>query len=342
MKRLLPTLLGAALLASGCISISTPTPTNPTPGFVTATLPMTKTPAATRTPTGTPGTPFPTGSAPAACRDAAILVQDVTIADGTNVPYGSKFTKTWQFQNSGSCPWSGYTIAFVSGDRMNAPDSAPVPNTTPKSTVNVSVDLVAPTADGIYTGFYELRNSAGKALAIGTYKTFWVKITVGNITLTPPPAGTGAVPTATGTLTTPRGPASCKFEPSPSYQTEVVNLINQARKGAGLPTLNVDSRLTAAAQNHSIDMACFSLLSHTGSDGSSIGQRIARAGYPATFYEEMIFGTGYPQDAFNWWMGDPQHHAVIFDTRITDIGTGYAYVSDSIYGGYYTVDVGSQ
>lgn len=344
MKRLIPAVIGAVLLASGCISISTPTPTNPTPGFVTATLPATKTPAASRTPTETPGTPFPTGSAPAACRDGAILVQDVTIADGTNVPYGSKFTKTWQFQNSGSCPWSGYTIAFVSGDRMSAPDSAPVPNTTPKSTVNVSVDLVAPTTDGIYAGFYELRNSTGKPLAIGTYKTFWVKITVGNITLTPPPAGTGAVPTVTGTLTTPSGPTSCKFQASPSYPNDVVNLINEARKGAGLPALNVDSRLAAAAQDHSIDMACFSLLSHTGSDGSTIGQRIAAAGYPASFYEEMIYGgTGaYPQTAFDWWMNDPTHHAVIFDNRISDIGVGFAFVADSSYGDYYTVDVGSQ
>lgn len=344
MRRLIPTLVSAALVATGCISIATPTPINLTPLFVTATLPATKTPVSSSTPetTGTPGTPLPTGSASANCKDAAILVQDVTIADGTNVPYGSKFTKTWQFQNSGSCPWNGYTIAFISGDRMDAPDSAPVPDTAPKGTVNVSVDLVAPSSDGVYAGFYELRNGSGKALAIGTYKTFWVKITVGSITLTPLPPGTGAVPTVTGTLTTPRGPLSCQYKISSSYPSDVVNLINQARKAAGLPALNVDSRLTAAAQGHSIDMACFSLLSHTGSDGSSIGQRISAAGYPATFYEEMIFATGYPQDAFNSWTKDPTHHAVIFDTRISDIGVGYAYVADSIYGGYYTVDVGRQ
>ncbi len=348
MKKLIPTLICTALVAAACISVSTP-PVESTPLFVTSTLALTRTPALSNTPPttgtpGTPGTPLPTGSAVLGCKDAAILVQDVTIADGTNVPYGAKFTKTWQFQNSGDCPWSAYTIAFVSGDRMNSPDTAPVPDTAPKGTVNVSVDLVAPTSDGIYTGFYELHNASGKIVPIGTFKTFWVKITVGNVTLTPPPGATGAVPTVTGTLTTPGGPLSCKYTVSGSYPSEVVNLINQARQAAGLPALNVDSRLAAAAQDHSIDMACYSLLSHTGSDGSSIGQRIAAAGYPGSFYEEMIYGgTGaYPQTAFDWWMNDPIHHAVIFDTRITDIGVGFAFVQDSAYGDYYTVDVGSQ
>ncbi len=352
MKKLIPTMLCVLLAANACISVATPKPLNPTPLFVTATLAPTRTPLVTSTPqvTGTPGTPgapgtpLPTGNPAVGCKDTAILLQDVTIADGTNIPYGTKFTKTWQFENTGSCPWSGYTIAFVSGDRMNAPDSAPVPDTAPKATVNVSIDLVAPTSDGIYTGFYELRNASGKPLAIGTFKTFWVKITVGNITLTAPPAATGAVPTVTGTLTTPKGPVSCKFTTSPSYPSDVINLINQARQAAGLSTLNVDSRLMASAQNHSIDMACYSLLSHTGSDGSSIEQRLSAAGYPATFDEEMIYGgTGaYPQTAFDWWMNDPAHHAVIFDTRITDIGAGIAFVQDSAYGDYYTVDVGSQ
>ncbi len=346
MKKLLPTLVCAAVAASACISISTPKPVNSTPLFVTATLPATRTPLFTNTPatTGTPGTPTPAVSPAAGCKDAAILVQDVTISDGTNIPYGAKFTKTWQFQNTGTCAWSGYTIAFVSGDRMSAPDSAPVPDTAPKATVNVSIDLVAPASDGIYTGFYELRNASGKPLAIGTFKTFWVKITVGKVTLTPPPTAPGAVPTVTGTLTTPKGPLSCKYTTSGSYPGEVINLINQARQGAGLTALNIDSRLMASAQNHSIDMACYSLLSHTGSDGSSIEQRIAAAGYPASFDEEMIYGgTGaYPQTAFDWWMNDPIHHAVIFDTRITDIGVGFAFVQDSAYGDYYTVDVGSQ
>ncbi len=122
-----------------------------------------------------------------------------------------------------------------------------------------------------------------------------------------------------------------------------MQLINQARTGAGLAALTVNPQLSAAAQAHSTDMACYSLLSHTGSDGSSIQQRIAAAGYGASYSLEMIYGGygAYPQTAFDWWMNDPTHHAVIFDGRIREIGAGYAYVADSADGNYYTVDLGS-
>ncbi len=327
---------------ASCITIGTPPPVDTTPKFATATL------AATNTPYGGSPTAAATASTPATpvatsdpnCRDAAVLMQDVTIADGTNVAYGAKFTKTWQFRNTGKCNWHGYTIAFVSGDRMGAPDSAPVTDTAPSSTVNVSVDLVAPTTDGIYTGVFELRNAAGTPLGIGTEKTFWVKITVGTASIPTQVAVATALPTVTGTVTTPKGPGSCKYVLSGSYPGEITGLINKARTGAGLPALTANAQLTAAAQGHSTDMACFSLLSHSGSDGSTIQQRASAAGYSG-YTEEMIYAGGYPQDAFDWWMGDAIHHAIIFDARITSIGVGYAYVSDSAYGGYYTVDVGN-
>ncbi len=345
MRTLLLTICAAALGTAACITIATPAPVNLTPLFVTATLRATKTPYASPTILLTASTstvPTLSVTASANCKDGAVLLQDVTIADGTNVAYSLKFTKTWQFRNTGNCPWQGYSIAFVSGDRMGAPDSAPIEDTAPKSTVNVSVDLVAPGNDGIYTGIFELRNSAGKALSIGIEKTFWVKIAVGNVTIPTIPAALSAVPTIIGTVTTPKGPASCKYVVSGSYPGEIVNLINKARTSAGLPALMVNSQLTSAAQGHSIDMACFSLLSHTGSNGSTIQQRISAAGYASAYSEEMIYASGYPQDAFDWWMGDPTHHDIIFDKRVTEIGVGYAYVSDSAYGGYYTVDVGSQ
>ncbi len=339
----------AAIGLAACdITIAAPTPPNATPLFITATLPATKTPFASPTPIVT-ATSTISGTAAANCKDTAVLLEDVTIPDGTNLAYGVKFTKTWQFRNTGTCPWSGYTIAFVSGDRMDAPDTAPVPNTASKSSVNVSVVLAAPATDGIYTGFFELRNAAGKPVPIGTEKTFWVKITVGNVTLPTlaPPTGvvpTGIAPTITGTLTSQKPPLSCVFVTSGSYPGEIIQLINQARKGAGLLALTENGKLAAAAQAHSTDMACHSLLSHTGSDGSSIQQRIAAAGYSASYSEEMIYGGSgaYPKDAFNWWMNDPAHHAVIFDTNVHEIGAGFAYVAESAYGDYYTVDLGSQ
>ena len=342
-------------LTSCSITISAPTTPNPTPFFVTATLPPTSTPyagtvattsatpvglASTALSTTLEGTPFSMTASPG-CKDSAVLLQDVTIADGTNVPRGSKFTKTWQLKNNGQCPWNGYNVVFVSGDQMSAPIASPVPPAAPGSTVNISVDLVAPTADGIYTGYFELHNSNGVTVPIGIEKDFWVQITVGNAVIQEPTAITPTDQNGTP-VSAPRGPLSCQYTVSASYPDEIVSLINNARTQAGLKALNVNLQLTAAAQGHSIDMACHGLLSHTGSDASTIAQRISAEGYPATFYEKMIYGGGYPQNAFNWWMNDPTHHAVIFDTRITDVGVGYAYIADTAAGSYYTVDVGSQ
>ena len=100
-----------------------------------------------------------------------MLLEDVTVPDNTHMQHGQKFTKTWRFMNNGKCKWSGYTIAFVAGDRMETPDSAPIPETEAGKTVDVSVELTAPSLDGSYTGFYELRNARGETLAIGIEKT---------------------------------------------------------------------------------------------------------------------------------------------------------------------------
>jgi uncharacterized protein YkwD len=343
MRPVLPFLFVITLTLSACVSISTPPPVNTTPLFITATLLLTTAPYASPTPlmSATATAPTLSVTASANCKDSAVLLQDVTIADGTNVPRGSKFTKTWQFQNTGSCPWSGYTIAFVSGDRMGTPDSASIPDTASKSSVNVSVDLVAPVTDGTYTGYFELRKPNGDPLAIGIEQTFWVKITVG-IVLTPTAAPPVTPSPGDTPVSRPKGPLSCKYVISGSYPNEIANLINSARTKAGLSALTVDSQLTAAAQGHSIDMACFSLLSHTGSDGSSPAARVTAVGYSGAFREEIIYAGGYPQDAFNWWMNDPIHHDAILDSSATEFGVGYAYVSDSAYGGYFTVDFGTR
>jgi uncharacterized protein YkwD len=268
------------------------------------------------------------------------MIQDVTVPDNTQMTPGTKFTKTWRFMNNGKCNWSGYTIAFVAGDRMESPDSAPVPATEAGKTVDVSIELTAPSLDGSYTGFYELKNADGETLAIGTQSAFWVKILIGNVA--PAPVSTIAITPINGTpVIRVTGPASCNYSTSSAYQNEIANLINNARVQAGLAPLTVNAQLAAAAQGHSIDMACHGLISHTGSNGSSLYERIAAAGYNATFYSEIIYGSGYPQTAFDWWMSDQIHRNEILNPNVTEMGVGYAYKADTSSGGYYTVDFAS-
>jgi uncharacterized protein YkwD len=339
-----------SLSLTGCLSISSApgTPTAP-PQFVTSTLPPTK--VLVLPSTVTPATPNATGTVTLAvtsagtsapdCKVQAVLLEDVTIPDDTRVTAGETFTKTWRFKNSGTCHWSGYTINFLAGDRMDAPDSAPVPDTVAGSTVDVSLDLTAPTADGSYSAYFTLKTADGESINVGTEKTFWVKIIVGNPTTSAAPTPT-KTPTSGGTSGNTSGvTAKCDFSGNTGYASQIESLINAERQKNGLPTLTVNSLLATAAQGHSADMACNSMLSHSGSDGSYVSTRIAAAGYTASYSEEIIYAGGGPQTAFDWWMSDKLHRDAILSTKSTEMGAGYAYLSSSAYGGYFTVDFAS-
>ena len=347
MKKIWILILLTSLGLGSCVKVSQGTPAPTKSVFVTSTLPPTKpglslptdippTSTSDASTTTTPGTPEGTaGAASGPCTDSAVLLEDVTVPDNAQMTRGTKFTKTWRFMNNGKCNWSGYTISFVAGDRMETPDSAPIPETGPGKTVDVSVELTAPSIDGSYTGFYELKNDKGETLSIGTETSFWVKILIGNVAAAP--VVTVAITPINGTPVKVTGPASCNYSSSSSYLNEIANLINSARAQAGLPQLNVSPILAATAQGHSIDMACHGLISHTGSDGSSPHDRMVAAGYNPTFSAEIIYGSGYPQTAFDWWMNDQIHRDAILNVNITEMGVGYAYIADTAKG-YFTVD----
>ena len=334
-------LLTLAVLLSACISVDVDEPSTPVPlDFVTATLPPTKVGYVPPTLTATPAitsTPTFVVTIDPNCKDSAVLVRDVTIPDGTKMQPGETFTKTWEFINNGTCPWYGYTLKFAAGDQMAAPLSAPIADTLIKESVQVSVDLTAPTADGSYTGYFTLNDPNGRDVPIGTEKTFWVKITVGN-------GATTIQPTTSGSVNSPSastgGSANCNASTNNDYVNQIANLINNERTNAGLPILTVNPLLTNAAQAHAADMACNSSISHTGSDGSSPYGRVLSAGYGGAFTEEIIYGGGGPQAAISWWMSDQVHRDAILNAKSTEMGIGYAYYSNGSYGDYIVVDFG--
>lgn len=352
MKKTWTLFLLTSLILAGCISVSSNNEgSTAPPQFVTSTLPPTKafvlpasaTPSTNVAGTGTPAKPAATAStAPADCKVQAVLLEDVTIPDDTLVDAGSTFTKTWRFKNTGTCHWTGYTVNFLTGDRMGAPDSAPIPETIAGDTVDVSLDLTAPNTNGSYSAYFTLKNADGESVLIGTEKTFWVKITVGDGTAAAPTATPGGITgNNTGGSSTTTTKTQCNVDENTSYVAQIHDLINQERKKNSLPELTISPQLTAAAQLHSDDMACNNLLSHSGSDGSYVNTRIAATGYSASYSEEIIYAGGDAQTAFNWWMNDKLHRDAILSTKSTEMGIGYAYLSSSPYGGYFTVDFAS-
>jgi len=125
----------------------------------------------------------------------------------------------------------------------------------------------------------------------------------------------------------------------------MLSLINAERTANGLPAYASLGKLKAAALAHSTDMACNGFFSHTGSDGSSVEERVSTQGYAGISVEENIFGTGdtigkAPQLAFSFWMASPPNQANILLDDFTDVGIGYTYEPDSPFGGYFTVVFG--
>ncbi len=339
-------ILLSTLLLTSCISVDVDSgmPVTAGPDFVTSTLPPTKQGfvPSTLTPT-VEATISPTFAitAPPNCTDGAILLRDVTIQDNTQVRAGETFTKTWELQNVGTCPWVNYTLVFTAGDRMKAPDSAPVSTTLKDEKVEVSVDLTAPTSNGTYTGYFSLRNASTKAVAIGTEQTFWVKVIVGGA----PAAATlsGASPMQSeNTSTGGGGSANCNYTQNAGYVNQVAAAINAERANAGLPALTVNSQLAALAQSHAADMACSNRISHSGSDGSTPYSRAVAAGYTGFFNEEIIYGGGGPSAAMSWWMNDKIHRDAILKAKTTEMGVGYAYYSNGSYGDFIVAEFGSQ
>jgi uncharacterized protein YkwD len=339
-KKIFALFLILSLLTS-CISVSSDleTATPAQADFVTATLAPTRAGFVPATLTPIPeNTAAPTlnGSATANCKDSAILLRDVTIPDNTQMKAGEKFTKTWEFQNNGTCPWVNYTLKFASGDQMNAPLSAPIPDTAPKGKVLVSVELTAPASNGTSTGNFTLNDASGVAIPIGIEKTFWVKIVVGDgatqAASAGSPANTAYVPSG--------GNSNCSYSKNNGYVSDIISLINQARASVKLPALTINPQLMSAAQTHSADMACNNFLGHAGSDGTWIGDRLLRAGFPANTYYSEIIAIGTPRDAISQWQSDKPHWDAVLDPSVTEIGAGYAYYQSSDFNGYITVDMG--
>jgi hypothetical protein len=176
---------------------------NPVIARAGGTLPTTPPPTVTGTPpTATPTrTPGPVTVPPSAC-DKAQFVSDVNVPDGTVMSPGATFTKTWRLKNVGTCAWStSYQLVFFSGEQMGAAASAAfTQNVAVGQTVDISINMTAPSVAGSYRGYWMFKNASGALFGIGAQanKPWWVDIRVSGPTVTPGgPTVTPGGPTVT-------------------------------------------------------------------------------------------------------------------------------------------------
>jgi len=123
-----------------------------------------------------------------------------------------------------------------------------------------------------------------------------------------------------------------------------LSLVNQARSVqrscgstayAAAAPLTLDARLTRAAQLHSQDMQATGIFSHTGSNGSSVGERASAQGYVwSRIGEDIAWGFPTSRAVVQAWLASPGHCANIMDPKFQHLGTGVA-------GTYWTLDFGT-
>jgi uncharacterized protein YkwD len=163
-------------------------------------------------------------------------------------------------------------------------------------------------------------------------------------------------------------PPAFSNEPA-SYENlcqEIIKQLNKIRVENGLAPFTENPLLTKAAMLHSQDMAAHRLLSHRGSDGSMLEDRLARVGYnyyiaaeniievPTPALSGFVFiwfiplpipnppknATELAQEMVNAWMDSPGHRANILNPQLTEIGVGAAPSNASTI--YATTDFGGR
>ena len=117
-------------------------------------------------------------------------------------------------------------------------------------------------------------------------------------------------------------PAGAHIATSTGAAEMLYAAVNAERARLGLPSLAWSAGATAAAQAHAADMAAHDELRHAGSDGSSAGTRLQRAGVAPTAWAENI-AAGYRDGATvaAAWMASPGHRRnMVGDYRSAGVG----------------------
>lgn len=110
----------------------------------------------------------------------------------------------------------------------------------------------------------------------------------------------------------------------PSWASEFLQLVNGARAQNGAQPVCLTENMMIAATDHSRFLESQGgRLSHTGAGGSSISQRMRRAGVRASsFGENLASDDTSPQNAFTRLMNSPGHRRNILNPSFNIMGLG--------------------
>lgn len=112
---------------------------------------------------------------------------------------------------------------------------------------------------------------------------------------------------------------------------DLINKINDYRKTNNLPQFSYNQMLSQAAYNHAYDMytnfpydtdgnGSKELISHVGSDGSRVWNRVEKLWYNSNFVAENIaYNQTSSQEVLNDWIASPTHYENLITKKATEI-----------------------
>lgn len=128
---------------------------------------------------------------------------------------------------------------------------------------------------------------------------------------------------------------SCSLSDQQQRMLDLVNSIRAASQACGsnempaVPALSWGCALADAAEVHSLDMAKYGFLDHTGSNGLTLEHRLTAQNYNAGAWAENI-AEGYEsvEDVVQGFMNSPGHCRNIMSALVTEFGAEAAQSSE--------------
>jgi uncharacterized protein YkwD len=131
----------------------------------------------------------------------------------------------------------------------------------------------------------------------------------------------------------------------------VLALTNQARSQArrcgatpfaAVTPLTPDPTLAKVALAYAREMATYGYMDHTGRDGSSPQERIARGGYRwREAGENLASGIMTPEAVVDGWLHSPEHCANLMDPLFREMGVAFAVNPHDEVGVYWAMEFGT-
>lgn len=106
---------------------------------------------------------------------------------------------------------------------------------------------------------------------------------------------------------------------------QLLGLVNQDRKRAGLPALVWDDRVAAVARAHSMDMQQTNVVAHISPTTGSAADRVKRAGIRTGAVLENVARAYGVREAHAGLMNSPGHRANVMSALATHLGVGVVY-----------------